>query len=264
MLSFQHERDIPVILRRRKTPKTRLDNFRNLKTIQYALLRGDVEVTLNNADTLNAADLGHLRLTHNTNFPLFANFEPPFRLFRNKAPNRVTDDVAKGMFDGVDFKGVQFEFIKILGGGGYGVATLWNVHLEGGIFNTVVIKFGLSDHFDPMDEEYWHKRYHGSIHTVQIVDIDFLAEFVRDQFTTQRPGEALQYDRGVQFKTVDSDSIVLEYMCHGDLSRFLFKASAQRKLFPNRVLWGMWECSTFILIPLYKMLQITNSYIQSS
>ncbi|KAH6885830.1 hypothetical protein B0T10DRAFT_608262 [Thelonectria olida] len=232
-----------VVMFRRSTPENELNDIRNVQTIQSAIIRGDSRVYVNNAKFVHPDVMSKFRYTNREGKRIGMHNEPRFREIELvDQPDKFSDDEVRNLFYHTEWKGFRLEFIKILGAGGFGAATLWNVDFEGGISRKVVIKIPTTEEFDPANETAWHNRYAGSQHTVQIVNLDQLAQQATDEFRTNHPRKTLKYNRGIEFNPLRQKAMVLEYMCHGDLFGILKKASEQNVQFPDRALWGIWEC----------------------
>ncbi|KAF7543452.1 hypothetical protein G7Z17_g10722 [Cylindrodendrum hubeiense] len=234
---------INLTVYQRNTPKNPLDGLRNLNAVQGALLRGDREVTLNGTATISNDIRKELRQTHQ---PYTHQSDPTDLKFRDMRSlpddKRVSDDLLRNIFGDCKWQGFRFEFVRILGTGGFGAGTLWKIHLEGGVTKLVVIKVPLGKDSYSREEKDWHLRYDGSRHTVQLVDLPKMAKAVQDEYKLKNSDKPLQYDQGKIFNSDLLTGTILEYMSHGDLLQILHKASRQIDCFPDRVLWGIWEC----------------------
>ncbi|KAH6977066.1 hypothetical protein BKA56DRAFT_673931 [Ilyonectria sp. MPI-CAGE-AT-0026] len=234
---------LDLTVNQRSTPISGLDGLRNLHTVQSALLRGDREVTLHNTPGISHDIRNRLRRNHMGHMHQSVQDDVAFRLVkRPKKDDRMDEHRLANMFGDYKWQGFKFEFLKILGTGGFGAGTLWNIHLEGGASKKVVLKVPMSMGSWDSQEMVWHQRYGGSRHTVQLVDLAETSKAVQDEFKLKNPGQPLQYDQGEVFRPDMLAGMVLEYMSYGDLFGILRKASSHIECFPDRVLWGIWEC----------------------
>ncbi|KAH7133281.1 hypothetical protein B0J13DRAFT_97652 [Dactylonectria estremocensis] len=224
----------------RLSRKHQFEDDRNKRAVECALLRGDDEVVLTN--TWTVPENPRLRYV----FPRDEHQSHPyvvgFKNVRSHLDKGTSEDEIRARLD-KEWKGFRLEFLKILGTGGYGAGTLWKVHFEGGLTKEVVIKVPKRPQDYSDDEMAWHRRYQGSRHTVQIVDLVGLATDAREAFKARRPGMPCQYDRGSDFIPDESTGMPLEFLSRGDLFGIMKRASAKKlKRFPDKALWGIWEC----------------------
>ncbi|KPM43332.1 hypothetical protein AK830_g3173 [Neonectria ditissima] len=234
---------VHLAVKRRDTARNDLDDIRNFFAVQCAILRGDAEVTLHNASSVSFEMRNKLRRTHGPDKNHTAPEEYKFYYVGDRTlRDDLTDDRVRKVFPNKKFQGFTPEFIKILGAGGFGAATLWRIHFEGGVTRNVVIKISVSDGFDADEERFWHMRYGGSRHTVQLFDLAKYASMTRDTFKYKNPRAPLKYAEGSIFEDKVVNGIILEHMNRGDLVSVLRKASSHLPCFPNRVLWGIWTC----------------------
>ncbi|KAH7153159.1 hypothetical protein EDB81DRAFT_447949 [Dactylonectria macrodidyma] len=231
--------DLDVI--QRLSPAHYLDQYRNERAVQSAILRGDEEVILTNTSTL--AGLKEPRYVHPPYIHQRNPYEVKFRELRSpESEDGLTENDIRERLDR-EWKGFRLEFLKILGTGGLGSGTLWKVHLEGGVTKQVVIKVPKTEESYSEEESEWHKRYEGSRHTVQYVDLAKMASDARDAYKAKYPDMPCQYDRGSDFISDEATGMPLEFMSRGDLFRIMKTASTKRlKRFPDKALWGIWEC----------------------
>ncbi|GJN79356.1 hypothetical protein PLIIFM63780_002869 [Purpureocillium lilacinum] len=140
--------------------------------------------------------------------------------------------------------GFHLNWVKILGQGGFGVATLWEAIFEDGTSCMVVIKMPRpkpGGHTEDLRREVsWHRKYAGALHTVQVVDLN---EIVRGKrYYYAQGGAGPPRIRGPIFNPRHLNVSVLEYAQHGNLFDMLAKISYSTTRLSNKVLWELWEC----------------------
>ncbi|UKZ75882.1 hypothetical protein TrVFT333_003578 [Trichoderma virens FT-333] len=204
-----------LIVRRTAVKQTPLTPARNISAIRSALLRGDRVVTLHNTSRILPEHVDNIRVPyHPKHMQHDQLFEWPFgdqygdsRSSHSYQPRQV------GQFiDLLEWDGFRLEWIKVLGQGGFGIATLWHVIFEDHSHIKVVIKIPVRVNADFDSELDWHLRYGGASHVTQSLDIQAMADSVR------------------------------QYAEHGSLYEMLAKASYFDISFSNKVLWEIWEC----------------------
>lgn len=137
----------------------------------------------------------------------------------------------------LEWDGFRLEWIRVLGQGGFGMATLWHVIFEDQSSIKVVIKIPVRANADFDSELDWHLRYGGASHVTQALDIQAMADSVR-----RRINRGHMIDRGPRFVQTNMDVLVLEYAERGSLYEMMAKASYFGTRFSNKVLWEIWEC----------------------
>ncbi|KAI8692737.1 Protein kinase domain-containing protein [Fusarium sp. Ph1] len=221
-------------------PDNDLLHWRNMMTLQGAIVRGETEVLFHNCPEIPIEYWGkvrhnHRRLNQRYNF-YYRNARP------KNLPQHVDDAAARRGIDDVQWKGLRFEFIKVLAAGGHGYVSLWRVWFEDGSSKKVVIKRALGRDFDVGRESRFHLRYAGAEHTSQILDLHAEAMKIQDEVRQRNPLVRLRYRNGSDFNAGSLQLIVFEFMEHGDLHKVLTLASQMDVQFPDRTLWGIWEC----------------------
>lgn len=237
--------DFPVTLWPRYTKPNDLIDQQNMQTVTGAIVRGDLHACILNADWVPIAMLEQkLRRVHYRGISNNQSYEVPFAYVgtRHENDDAVNEEDLRNLFAGELFQGMEFQFVKALGVGGFGVATLWNVQMEGDVSHKVVIKVGVHRSFNPMKEEKWHLRYWGSKNTVQVLDLASMARKATESFQAANPDKPLKYTQGEEWSLDDRPIMILEYACHGDFLDLLQKAGKRNVTFGDRALWGMWEC----------------------
>ncbi|EEU43932.1 uncharacterized protein NECHADRAFT_74247 [Fusarium vanettenii 77-13-4] len=222
-------------------PDNDLLHWRNMMTLQAAIIRGETEVLFHNCPTIPPEYWDRVR--HNDlQLGKRYNFHYRSAELETQIPEHVDDDTARRGIDDVQWKGFKFEFVKVLAAGGHGFVSLWRVWFEDGSSKKVVIKRALGGSFHVEKESRFHLRYAGAEHTSQIIDLHAEAMKIRDQVRQRNPLAHLQYRNGSNFNASSLRLIVFEFMEHGDLYKVLTSASQMDVQFPDRTLWGIWEC----------------------
>lgn len=226
---------------RRNVPDSSLIPARNYYTAQAALVRGAKVATLHNADDLPADLKGSLRVLapegrahwakHNWGWP--KTWKP--RTQKEPKPTEVQNLIPWEGWDGFKLK-----WLTILGEGGLGLATLWEVTFEDGERMKVVIKMGRPGHssFSAKDEGCWQARYPGASHTVQIVDISAIVDSKR------RKSPQMARFKGQPFIPLERNVLVLEYLTGGSLRDLCIRLSTEQKTPPIAALYEAWVAGT--------------------
>lgn len=132
------------------------------------------------------------------------------------------------------FKDFRLHWQKVVGTGGWGIATLWEVEFEDGYRQDVIIKMDASHGDQDFSNELgWHLLYKEALRIVQSYNLVEMANRHRKQ---------RRFHRGIEFNSRELNVLVLEYMPHGSLFDILQKASIARKQLPKNALWQLWEC----------------------
>ncbi|KAL6877025.1 hypothetical protein J3F83DRAFT_759367 [Trichoderma novae-zelandiae] len=235
-------RPLPNLTVHRQTvqPSAATD-IRNLFTIQGALLRGDKSVTLHNTSRVTELDVQRLRIPyHPKNMPSDRPYESLFGYTQSSSSSRSNTTQPKLVGDFIDmlnWDGFRLEWVKVLGQGGFGMATLWNAIFEDHSSVKVVIKIPVRANANFKSELEWHLRYAGASHVAQSLDLQAMADDVRRSINRGH-----MIDRGARFKPSDLDVLVLEYADRGSMFDMMNRASHFNILFSNKVLWEIWEC----------------------
>ncbi|KAK7423946.1 hypothetical protein QQX98_000818 [Neonectria punicea] len=241
MSRYHDNESIPLGIIRHNTDENDLQSIRNFHAVQSALLRGDKVVTLHNTTNISNRVTTSLEREYSSDHDHTQPYEWEYRRVGSNDPkDHISEDQVKYTFADEKFQGFKLKFLKLLGAGGYGAAALWKAHFEGGITKNIVIKVPVVDDFDAKEERDWHQRYGGSRHTVQPFDLAKFAETARDKFLSNNPEVPLSYEDGSIFDQSSWNALFIEHMNRGDLIDLLRKVCPRR--FPDRVLWGMWEC----------------------
>lgn len=240
MATFKH-----IKIRQKAQPLTIITDLRNMRTLQAALLRGDPEVTLV-CRPLTKKQEARLRvpfpLDYDHTLPFTVSFSEYFKPFR-KVKYQKTNTIKALRLDESTWDGFGLEWVKIIGQGGYGIATLWEAVFENGIRKKIVIKLPLKASSNMADELSWHLRYKGASHIVQPIDMKECVRDVRNQLNGLGipPVKVI----GNELKPDTFGGLILEYAEHGSLLEMMTKAAYYDIYFSNKVLWEIWECCKF-------------------
>ncbi|KAF4465190.1 hypothetical protein FALBO_7959 [Fusarium albosuccineum] len=234
-------KDIEVTTR--YVPWDALEDRRNKSAVQSAILRGDTHVTLHNKEYIPDEWWWWDIREAGPGFQLDKSAVLEYQHFPvdHKRPD-VADAEAKRGLANMQWKGFMLQFIKVLAAGGFGYVSLWRVWFEDGSSKKVVIKKGVGIQFEAEQEARFHLRYAGAEHTSQVVDLFDEAMKIRADFVRENPLLPLKYRDGAEFDSTHMNLIVFEFLEHGDLNGILTKAAHKWSRFPDRVLWGIWEC----------------------
>lgn len=219
---------------------------KNFLAIQSALIRGDRDVTLDNASKILPEDCDQLGLPYESlDMPQDQPFECPFSDDYSESHSNDTDQpsLVGSYIEFFNWDGFRLEWVKVLGQGGFGMATLWNAIFDDQSSVKVVIKLPIHANGTLGDELDWHLRYRGASHITQSLDLQEIADNVRRRMKRDH-----MINRGVRFDQKDLSILVLEYAEHGCLFDILSKASYFGVRFSNKVLWEIWECCKFLYV----------------
>ncbi|KAL6816534.1 hypothetical protein J3E69DRAFT_97576 [Trichoderma sp. SZMC 28015] len=229
-----------LIVRRTAAKQTPLTPTRNISAIRSALLRGDRVVTLHNTSRILREHVKNLRVPyHPRHMQHDQPFEWPFSdQFTDSRSSHSDQPKQVGQFiELLEWDGFRLEWIRVLGQGGFGIATLWHVIFEDQSSIKVVIKIPVRENADFDSELDWHLRYGGASHVTQALDIQAMADSVR-----RRINRGHMINRGARFAPTNMGVLVLEYAERGSLYDMMAKASYFHTRFSSKVLWEIWEC----------------------
>ncbi|KAH0489274.1 hypothetical protein TgHK011_009713 [Trichoderma gracile] len=231
-----------LIVHRKNVEQTPATEIRNLLTIQAALVRGDKHVTLHNASRVTELDVQRLRPPyhprhhrhHDRPFECLFGYPP-----QSSSPNGDTTQPKRveEYIEMLNWDGFRLEWVKVLGEGGFGMATLWNAIFEDGSSVKAVIKIPVRSNANFDSELQWHLRYAGASHVTQALDLQAMADNVR-----RRMNRGYMINRGARFNPSDLEILVLEYADRGSMFDLLNKASHFNIVFSTKALWEIWEC----------------------
>lgn len=239
--SFPH-----LIVRRTAVRQTPLTPARNIFAIQSALIRGDRVVTLHNTSRILPEHYNKVRVPyHPEDMPQDRPLDWPFGdQYSDSRSSQTYQPRSVGHFiELLNWDGFRLEWIKVLGEGGFGMATLWDAIFEDQSRVKIVIKIPVRANTDFDSELDWHLKYGGASHVTQSLDLQAMADSVR-----RRINRGHMIDRGPRFVQTNMDVLVLEYAERGSLYEMMAKASYFSTNFSNKVLWEIWECRKFHLI----------------
>ncbi|KFH46459.1 hypothetical protein ACRE_027250 [Hapsidospora chrysogenum ATCC 11550] len=134
------------------------------------------------------------------------------------------------------FRGFRLHWKKVIGKGGFGLVTLWEVEFEDGHREDVVFKVPKEPSEKIYRELLWHDRYRMSSAIVQARD---LVEEAEDHKLNGR------FAHGEVFDPEKENILVLEYMNRGSLHSVLQKAAMRNRMFTSTALWQLWQ---FLLV----------------
>lgn len=220
---------------------------KNYLAVQSALIRGDSHVTLDNTSRILSHDCDTFALPYeHLDMPQGQEFEYPFADDYSESRSNNTDQpsIVGDYIELFNWDGFRLEWIKVLGQGGFGMATLWNVIFDDESSMKAVIKIPIHMNGTFRDELDWHLRYRGASHVTQSLDLQEIADNFR-----RRMNREYLINRGIRFDQKQLNILVLEYAEHGCLFDIMSKASYFDVHFSNKVLWEIWECCKCLLHP---------------
>lgn len=231
----------------RKVDPSPLIELRNFHTLQSALYRGDLDVTLENTKFVDTKFRRDFRRNFENNQDPEGHYLWGFPDWATeKDTSIVTEEGVRKRLNGVAWEGFELNLVKILACGGFGAATLWDVKFEDGSVKRVVIKLGLKGNYDGAGELSWHRRYWGNSHIVQAIDLHQEGQIRRTQaWERSITGFVAPVYSGQEFDMTALNVVVLEYVECGDLFELLAKASKRNITFSTKVLWEFFECCKF-------------------
>jgi hypothetical protein len=203
-------------------------------------------VTLDNTSRILSRDCDELGLPYESlDMPQDQEFEFPFGddYSESHSNDIYQPSIVGNYIELFNWDGFRLEWVKILGQGGFGMATLWNVIFDDESSMKAVIKIPIHMNGTFKDELDWHLRYRGASHVTQSLDLQEIADNVR-----RRMNREYMIGRGIRFDQKQLDILVLEYAEHGCLFDIMAKASYFGVRFSNKVLWEIWECCKFLSI----------------
>lgn len=238
-------------------PDNKYRSMRNCYTVQSAVIRGDRKCSIFNQAGLNRDEFNRIRFVSGPADKRHfweqgvVKWKDKYSSGREEATpshNTVRSDVPFAVVQ--NWFGFQLRFVKVLGIGGFGAATLWEVEFEDRSSMLVVIKMprviekNTRSGFNAQHEGKWHDRYDGAAHTVQSIDLDAIASRKRNRvlFDNHFNITLLRFRSGHPLQARSRNMLVLEYACWGDLYGLVGKAYHENKVFLNRNFWQIWEC----------------------
>lgn len=219
---------------------------KNFLAVQSALIRGDRDVTLDNTSRITSEVFDELGLPYeHLDMPQDQEYNYPFADDYSESRRNGTDQprVVGNYIELFNWDGFRLEWVKVLGQGGFGLATLWNVIFDDDSSMKVVIKIPIHMNGSFQDELDWHLRYRSASHVTQTLDLQEIADNVR-----RRMNRGHMINRGIRFDQKRLDVLVLEYAEHGCLFDIMAKASYFGVKFSNKVLWEIWECCKYFCL----------------
>lgn len=135
------------------------------------------------------------------------------------------------------FRGFRLHWKKVIGKGGFGLITLWEVEFEDGHREDVVFKMPKEPSENIYRELRWHDRYRMASVILQARD---LAEEAEDHKLNGR------FARGEVFDPRKENILVLEYMNRGSLHSVLQNVAIKNRMFPSTALWQLWQFCKYL------------------
>lgn len=223
-----------------------LTHFRNSITIHAAILRGDDTVLLDGTDRITPNLLELVRSPFPINHPYGQEHLSSWAGYHHVEPSDhiYPSFLSKGLSLAPEqvWDGFHMRFVRVIGRGGFGIATLWDIQFEDLSTIQVVLKSGQAsgDSFERDIEEGWHIRYQNAAHIVQVIDLNQRAQLIRQRLP---PGQPHIYQNERAFwDPKDYDVIVLEYAVHGSLYQCITHVFHRKIALTNKQLWQIWEC----------------------
>lgn len=235
--------------------------FRNKYTYRSAAIRGDEQTVLHRVNIAGLRVPGDVnaRALHQefllTNIPTMElgygqhalRLEDPIFLEGQVAYNysRYKPDPASKQ-EPLAYDGLDLTFIKDLGKGGFGIASLWEASFDDGHKMKVVIKRPLHKGWVTKafeDERQWHHRYRKSENITQSLDLAQIAKTHQTNPPKKRVNSKGKYK--------DKNTLVLEYMEHDNLGQlnhnlaYIKSKTPQGKVWPNAALWRLFGCCKY-------------------
>jgi hypothetical protein len=215
---------------------------RNYFTLQYTYLRGDTSLVLINNTMIDPNyELlpPHLEQSSASGVP---DFFSPY-MSRVQAPERLgvlQDPVVLEILEH-RWKGFELRWKKLLGKGGCGVATLWEVEFEDGHRMPIVLKINTEmDVADFRKEIEWHDHYKHASNIVQRLN---LSELSREHRIDGR------FDNRQDLEELMAKSahpvLIIEYAQHGCLLDVLENIQPHAVRWTAAALWQLWEQRQF-------------------
>lgn len=231
--------------------QTRLKDLRNKLAARHALMRGETRVTLlwDDKPSISLINYVRERVAYDDDAGPQFSFGPGYGHFWNPRRGMVTEAVpdllprqlARKWPGETTWDGFRLRMRKILGQGGFGVASLWEAVFEDGKKRRVVLKMPLPGRGEIQDELSWHERYFGASHVVQAIDLNRIVERKR----AVAGSASRERIRGERFCCQRLNVLVLEYVKYGTFFDLMARASYYRTNFNNKVLWQIWDCREY-------------------
>ncbi|KAJ4007104.1 hypothetical protein NW752_010524 [Fusarium irregulare] len=222
-----------------------LTRWRNLCTINSALIRGVTSVILYDWDHIPKDQIGYIRRAKEeiekqrvSIFPALTNTPEGPDLSGVCKADSLRD------IESTSWEGLRFKFVKVLAEGGQGYVSLWDVTFDDGSIRRVVIKKGKKDSssFDPVNEARFHLRYEAAEHTTQVIKLSHESAAIRRAMMKENPTAANNFTEGCPWDAAERRCVVFEYAPYGDVSDLMSNMATTKQNFPNSVLWGVLEC----------------------
>ncbi|KAK0737971.1 hypothetical protein B0T18DRAFT_237284 [Schizothecium vesticola] len=170
-----------------------------------------------------------------------------------RGTEKTAKKASKKMTEELEVAG--FRFVKILGWGGLGVASLYETedkNLKTGLCRRVVCKMDLWPKTDPLvgGEIDTHNKVAGARHVVQRVVLQQQkmdtekAKAKKSRYVWPEVDNVTESAREKKRRALDlhENALFIEFLERGDFHRHLSKAAVKRRVFPDMVLWELFEC----------------------
>ncbi|KAI9171848.1 hypothetical protein HJFPF1_01339 [Paramyrothecium foliicola] len=234
---------------KRQVKSHELTQSRNRHALQAALIRGDKNVLLDGTSRITSDLTKGIRVPFTINdkyghpqFVKWLAYHKPHRAGDTNYPDYLREILQAD--PSCVWDGFELAFLKVVGSGGYGLATLWEVTFEDDSRLKVVMKSNQESDgpFEPSMEAAWHNRYRNAAHTVQIVDLAARVVKVRAALTQANLPWKIRGNERVTFVPELQQVMVLEYAEHGSLYHCAARIHNNIPKIPDKQLWQLWEC----------------------
>ncbi|KFA74085.1 hypothetical protein S40288_03820 [Stachybotrys chartarum IBT 40288] len=219
----------------------KLQDIRNFVTIQSAILRGEEDVTLLNADRIPDNLIRSLRVPWSLAHNVESEYSPPWAEWHDSSARGPRAHPSNGYFREFKkhntFAHLDLKYQGILGQGGFGFVTRWRATFADGTGLDFALKSGPNFDltYNAAGERWWHDRYKGATHTVQTVDLEAIAAEKRERAGVGRA-------QGVEsFNPLRYNALFLEFADQGDFESIVAKIHHDGILVTNRIAWHIWE-----------------------
>lgn len=230
------------LIREDVTPlDTKLQDIRNYVTIQSAILRGEEDVVLLNADRIPDSLIRSLRVPWSLAHNVESEYNPPWAERHDSSASgpkaHPPNDYFREFKKHNTFAHLELKYQGILGQGGFGLVTRWRATFADDTGLDFALKSGPNFNltYNAAGERWWHDRYKGATHTVQTVDLEAIAAEKRERAGVGRA-------RGVEsFNPLRYNALFLEFADQGDFESIVAKIHHGGILVTNRIAWHIWE-----------------------
>lgn len=232
---------------------------RNRYTLRGAYIRGDLSVDLHKGGRDRSDHVGGRQMIEAMGLGGAVSIDAervlPYADAQASASDGKRDMPPQVMSKSLEtgFRDFRLHWKKVVGEGGYGLITLWEVELEDGHREDVIIKMGRTSDTNLHEELSWHLRYNLASSIVQARDLVKMAD---------RHRRGNRFRRGEEFSPRRENVLVLEYMSLGNLCSVFQKTKMLGRQFPSNALWQLWECCKHLVSgKLARGLTLANIYL---